>query len=191
MNDFNPYASPEYIEPVQAQFVQASNAGLWRQGNLLVMHKQAPLPDRCVKSNQPANRRLKRKLYWHHPAVYLVILAHILIYAIVAFIVRKKATIHIPLSDAWFAKRRHRIVMAWGSMLLSIVGCVAGGIFIDQYQSPCVFLIVGGVVTFLVSALGGLYGARMVYPKRIDDTHVWLGGVCPEYLAGLPELPTG
>jgi len=65
MSYVNPYASPfsaDCVPPlVTAQVV---GEALYRQGKLLVMHKQAVLPDRCVKSNQPAHgRRLKRKLY--------------------------------------------------------------------------------------------------------------------------------
>src|SRR5438445_9109093 len=103
----NPYASPREAgyNPGQAVF-NAPFAGLWAQGDLLVMHKLAPLPDICLKSNLPSTRRLKRSLSWHHPGYYFFILLHILIYIIVALIVRKSATIYVPLTDEWFIRRR-------------------------------------------------------------------------------------
>jgi len=52
-----------------------SMAGVWRDNKTLVMTKDALLPDQCVKCNAPAHGfKLKRKLTWHHPALYLIIL---------------------------------------------------------------------------------------------------------------------
>src|SRR5262245_24349515 len=41
--------------------------GIWRDGNRLVMSKDAELPYVCIKTNQPADGWLRRKLYWHSP----------------------------------------------------------------------------------------------------------------------------
>ena len=83
MSDVNPYAAPQGGSPFGANPNQpqwqapapAAEAGVWRDGRLLVMHKSAQLPDRCVKSNQPADGRLLRKMYWHHPLIFLSLLA--------------------------------------------------------------------------------------------------------------------
>lgn len=62
MADINPYAAPQHGIVVNPPAVDPSG-GVWRDGKLLVMHKKAVLPDRCVKCNQPAGgRRLKRSL---------------------------------------------------------------------------------------------------------------------------------
>ena len=80
----NPYDPP--VVPVAADVTYATEViddrGLWRKGSLLVMHKMAPLPNRCVKCNVPTERRLKRVLSWHHPAIFLSLLAGLLIYVI-------------------------------------------------------------------------------------------------------------
>src|SRR5687768_6515011 len=133
-DDINPYAAPReetYVPPGHG-LGASPFAGLWRQGNVLVMHKMAPLPDICVKSNQPAARRLKRNLSWHHPAVFLIILFNWLIYIIVALIIRKKATIHIALSEQWFARRHRRMLFAWGAILLSVLLFVVAVMNIDD-----------------------------------------------------------
>ena len=57
----NPYAAPQlggYYQPVPQPGNLPPFAGLWRQGNVLVMHKSAPLPEICLKSNLPAKNRL-------------------------------------------------------------------------------------------------------------------------------------
>jgi hypothetical protein len=33
----------------------------------------------------------------------------------------------------------------------------------------------------------GLIRGRIVTPRRIDKEHVWLNGVCAEYLENLPD----
>lgn len=182
----NPYATPVEAgyAPPQLRLADSPFAGLWRQGDLLVMHKAAPLPDICVKSNQPATRRLKRKLSWHHPAIYLVILAHVLIYAIVAMIVRKTATIHIPLTEEWFAKRRRRMFFAWGTALLSMVLFVATGFFLDSHEFAFLGLLVG-LALGLGAAIYGVTACRLVVPKRMTDEYIWLKGVHHDFLARL------
>ena len=47
---------------------------LYRQGNLLVFQKYAPLPNICLKSNQPATGQLKRSLSWHPPGAWFALL---------------------------------------------------------------------------------------------------------------------
>lgn len=76
----NPYAAPREPTEFDPQVLAAAPfAGLWRQGNLLVMHKAAPFPNICLKSNLPATHRLTRNLSWHHPALVLLVLAGVLV----------------------------------------------------------------------------------------------------------------
>src|SRR5690349_16062585 len=113
MNDVNPYAAPISESFVNAEVVE-STAGIWRDGNRLVMYKGATLPDRCVHCNEPANgRRLKRTLYWHHPLIYLVVLAGVLVYVIVALVVRKRAVVMIGMCDRHYAWRLRSMLLWW------------------------------------------------------------------------------
>lgn len=183
----NPYQSPQTAEAVyQAEMVDSG--GLWRKGSLLVMHKMAPLPDRCVKSNVPTQRRLKRSLSWHHPLIFLTLLISLLIYVILALVLRKTAKIHIGLSDEWFARRRRAMVIGWTTVLVSL-GMIIGGITMVDSNGLFGLAILAGAVLFVAGAIYGLLGARMVAPTRISDTHIWLKGVCPEFLVGLPDWP--
>ena len=197
MSDINPYQSPAtYEDVVQTTAVaDAWQPGEWvfRSGNQLVMHKLAKLPDRCVKSNQPADgRRLRRKLSWHHPLVYLAFLVHFLLFIILALVLSKRATIDVGLSEEWFRKRRRAILIGWLSVLLGIA-VLAGSIAIvvnPNCQTPLVgWGIPLGLVMFLGGAIYGLMASRMVAPARITDEYVWLKGVHPDYLADLPPWP--
>jgi hypothetical protein len=162
--------------------------GVWRDGRCLVMHKQARLPDRCVKSNQPAGgRRLRRTLSWHHPVIYVAILAGLLIYIILALVLRQTATVYIGLSDEWAARRRRRIILAWSLVLL---GCllVPAAAFLAESRPRALSLVLLSPPLILGAAFYGLLGARMVAPVRITQDYVWLKGVHPDYLAAQPDL---
>jgi len=185
-DEINPYAAPRhegYAPPIKPDGMSPF-AGLWRQGNVLVMHKRAPLPDICLKSNQPATQRLKRNLSWHHPAVFILVLVSLLIYVIVALIIRKTATIHIALSDQWIALRRRRMTIAWTTILLCVAMIAVGALNADSTNwGP--FAIVFGVSAFLVAAIYGLLACRMVWPQRMTDDYIWLKGAHPDFLARL------
>jgi hypothetical protein len=172
---------PVFFQKIR-EGLRPSGAPIWRSDKTLVITGEATLPDRCVKCNAPAEgRRLKRRLYWHHPAVYLLILCSILIYVIVALIIRKRATIEIGLCERHLAKRKRDILIGW-AMALSGLGLLIGGISANSGWAGAA----GGVV-FLAALFYGVATAQMVSAKRIDDAHVWVRGVCPEYLDTLPD----
>jgi len=183
----NPYAPP-LTEPVVYEAEIVDSQGLWRKGNILVMWKGSQLPARCVKSNQPTDRRLKRSLYWHHPAIYLSILISIWIYIILALVLRKSATIYIGLSDEWFAKRHRAMFIGWLLVLAGITMFVLGVGSVDRSHTfP--WMLLASPFVFVGGAIYGLLAARMVAPQRISNDYVWLKGVHPDFLADLPEWP--
>jgi hypothetical protein len=149
---------------------------------ILVMHKQGVLPDRCVKCNAPANGlRLKRKLSWHHPALYLVILAGLLFYVIIALIVRKTAKIEIGICERHRSRRRMGIAIAWLMVPLGF----ASFFLANQHR---VWPIFAGFALLLLSLIVGVVVSNIVSPKKIDDYYVWLKKVHPDFLAELPPV---
>jgi hypothetical protein len=181
----NPYAAPQQPLGYQGAGTVASPlfAGLWRQGTLLVMHKQAPLPEICLKSNQKATRRLKRNLQWHHPALAFLILVGVLVYVIVALILTKRATIQLPLTEEWYARRKSRLLIAWSWGLLSLAFIPLGiALAVQTEQGGYALLAVLGFVSGLAALIYGQYACSLVRPKRITDEYVWLIGVHPDFL---------
>lgn len=185
-SEHNPYAAPLYMaEAVTPQPI----GGLWRQGKVLVMHKQAPLPDICVKSNLPARRRLKRHLTWCHPLISLTILAGLLVYVVLHLVLRKQAIIHVAMTDQWHARRRNRLLIGWAVLLASIGIVIASLAVIETHENAAGGGLAAGVLLFLFSLLYLAIAPRMVWPKRITANYVWLKGVHPEFLDRLPVLP--
>lgn len=188
MDDFNPYAALE-AEIALGPHSQ-DESGVWRDGNLLVMSKDAVLPDRCLKCNTPAGGyKLKRNLSWHHP-FYFALVVSPLIYLIVALIVRKTAKVLIPVCDHHRRRRTRGIIVACLLTVLGVMTMVSGiaslrGIAQGSGAYVGYFLFGGlGVI------LGGLiYAIRcevVALPKRIDTRFVWLKNVDPGFLAALP-----
>jgi hypothetical protein len=202
MPDVNPYQSPlsseellRQLDVVPAMVVEENPfaRGLFRKGNQLVMHKRAALPDRCVKSNDPADGwRLRRNLSWHHPMIFILVLVSLLIYVIVALIVRKKATIYVGLSEPWFRIRRRAIAIGWGTALSGLAMIVLAAFLSDMWGPSgdwLVFVIPVAVLMIIGGAIYGILRSQIVSPARITDDYVWLKGIHPAFLAELPEWP--
>lgn len=186
--DFNPYAAPT---AKVGRSPLMGGPGLWREGNRLVMRKDAELPDRCVRCNEPAHGyRLKRRLSWHHPAFYLFLLFNLIIYVIVALIVRKTAKIEVGLCEAHVRARTRAILVGWlgslGGIGLMIFGAMNSG---PGAQNDLGWMILVGLLLLLVSLIFGASKAPPVVPTRIDANFVWLKRVSPAFLAALPDVP--
>jgi hypothetical protein len=171
----NPYAPPSagsYGTPL------AAIGELFRDGNLLVVRDGAPFPDRCVRCNEPAEGyRLKRTYYWHPPGWYLLILASVLIYAIAAMVVRKKATFAVSLCQRHRSRRVHFVALGIGIPVLALAAWIATG---NDAMGPIL------VIAILVGLVLAIVGTQLMTPKRIEDGYAYLKGAHPEFLARLP-----
>ena len=177
-----------------ARLMSDKMSGVWRHGKQLVMSKDAELPYRCVKTNEPADSLLRRKLSWHSPVLFVVIFAGLLIYVILAMILSKKADIQVPISRRIQARRSTAIIVGWlcglGGLAVTIFACM----FLADSQNPTwkdaiPFVIIGGIVFVLFSAVASSAIASIVTPAKITNRHVWLKGVHADYLDLLPEWP--
>ena len=158
---------------------------VWRDKSVLVMTKEALLPNRCVKCNAPAEEKLKRNLTWHHPALYLLAIASLLIYAVVAMVVRKTATVNVGLCEDHSSTRRRNMAITWALGLASIAGFVVAGLLGDG-----TFAVLG-IVLLLATAIYGTVTLRVVVPTKIDNYCVWLKGIDANYLQQFPEWRGG
>jgi hypothetical protein len=187
VDDRNPYA------PSQATLNQGGsptgqlNTGVtaWRYQKILVMQPGSTLPDRCVKCNEPAEPPTKaRKVYWHHPTIFVLLLINIIIYAIVGAIVRKRTIVAPGLCSAHKKRRRLGITLAWFGFGLGVAL-----IFADLNADDRSMWFALGILLMLAAALVGIFMGRVVYAHKIEPTQVWLKGCGADFLDSLPPLP--
>jgi peptidoglycan/LPS O-acetylase OafA/YrhL len=189
MSDFNPYAPPAADSTVTSRgSVSHDGPGLWRERSLLVMDKTATLPvDRCIVCHEPATGRpLRRKLSWHSPWWYLLVLFNLVVYAIAAMIVRRKVDLRVGLCDLHRTRRRRSIALAWTLIVVAffLLGYVALNPVTD---APMAALMALALLSLLVGGLVAVYGPRVVTAKQIDDRYAWIGGVSSKLLDTLPD----
>lgn len=163
-------------------------SGTWREGDAMVVAKAYHmLPDRCVKCNAPAEGyRWKKHFYWHHPLVYLAILAGLLIYAVLALIMRKDGIVVMGVCPKHRVQRRNGLILGWGGFLLSFFGMFFGIATVHPDAMGIVVLLsILGMIAFPVASM---FMTRIAAPKEIDDFTVKLK-VGPEFLMSLPDAP--
>jgi hypothetical protein len=202
MADINPYASPlsmdESIRSIEDLGLatlaerQEYEKGLFRKGKQLVMRHDATLPERCVKSNEPSIRYLRRKFDWTPSIVLLSLFLSPLVFAIVYFIFRRKVTIYIGLSENWFRKRRRANLIGWslfligGAIFTIALACILGP---PNWGTGGSWGLTIGLPLTVTGAIIQTIGSQTVTAVRITKEYIWLKGVHPDFLADLPEWP--
>ena len=173
---------PIFLQRMAEAATMPSAGSLWRYNSRLVARSETVFPDRCIKCNAPARGfRLKRTLYWSHPAYLLLLLCNLIVLLIVYLIVRKKAVVHIGLCELHRSKRRLGIIIGLSSLILGfILICCAAA-------ANSGWILAVGLVVLLGGGIGGAVTARTVTPTKIDKQYVWLSGVHRDFLANLPE----
>jgi hypothetical protein len=176
MSEYNPYAAPTAA-------LTEVKTGIWREGDVLRMSKDATLPNRCVKCNAPADKKLNRELRWHPPGWYFtIIFPGLLIYIIIAMVVSHRAKISVPMCARHRSRRRWAIAVGWlvclaSFFVLPIIGAMT--------SIPTEYVVGGCVAMFAAWLLYGLIRSNVVTPALIDKNYVWLKGINRDFLDAL------
>ena len=172
-----------YVTPVGPAVAQ----GAWREGNVLIVSKNWVLPPLCAKCGQPAEgQAVARKFYWHHPALYLLILIHVgllglLIYLIVALVVMKRGTVYVGLCAT---HRRRRFILPTAGMVLALGGVAT---FIYGAATETLSWFATGFLAF-IAGIVMVYVGQTLRAKRVDANYLWLKGVTPALLDQFPAV---
>ena len=157
---------------------------IWRSEKFLVLRKDTALPPRCVKCNAPQHgNKIKRRLFWHPPWIYILIPAGLLVYAIVATVIGKRAIVDVGLCVEHRRLRMRDLFVTWFLILL----CLSAFGYAIVASNGWWALV--GLGLLFAAAIYGAIRTTIVGPKRIDDNFAWLKGVGPEFLALFPEFP--
>lgn len=182
-NDFNPYAPP-----LASVISSGSATGCYRRGRLLIVPRaDAPyFPcDSCVKCGRPAIVTLRRKLSWHHPAWFFLILVNLLIFVIVALCVSKRMILTVGLCDTHRARRKVWILVSWLCLTAGVVFFV---MFAKTNHSDALNLLLAGMGCVLLCLIFAcVVSYVIVRPKRITPSECILAGAGESFLQQFPS----
>lgn len=156
--------------------------GVWREGDRMVVAADAELPDRCVKTDLPADGQWADiRLRWHHPALYLVLLLSIVVYFIMAYYLSTSVIVRVGLTESVLSTGRWARSLVWTLVLGGGVLCLAG---VVAHEPTLVWS--GGVLMVLAIPVF-LLRPRIIWATRMERGFVWIAGGHPDYLARLPQ----
>jgi hypothetical protein len=171
-----------------ATFAPAQVPAACRRGKHMVVPRGAALPPNCVKCGAPAQTPWRKKFYWHHQGYYFIALIALLLYIIVALIVRKSMELNVPLCDAHHSERKRYNLLA-GILLL---GAIPAGFVAGSFTSLGVdvgWLI--GLIMFVAGLIFVIIAGNFFHPTQIDETHGVFAGAGEDFLRLLPPSPPG
>lgn len=191
MSSFNPYQAPKsaLVHPSRDAAAQAGEqaseqAGPWRDGKDLVARRHGELPARCVKCNAEAKTpKLRQRYYWHHRGWHLLILFNLVIYVIVRVAIRKSARLNVGVCAE---HARKRSVAMWAVALLLSAGAATLLVAMNRQLGVAAYL--SSLALLLAAIAVGLFKARLLYPKRIDERYARYAGCGDAFLATLPSF---
>ena len=158
-----------------------------RVGEQFVVSRLSPsLPPNCVKCGRPTRDNLNKTFYWHNPLIYLIILFNLLIYAIVALVVRKSCKLNVPVCDEHRSGYKTKRWVGGLLMLASIPVPIAVGV-IGNGSDEAILI---AVLLFLVLLVAGLvvFGvANPIKPTNMDEQTATFKGAGEGFLQMLPS----
>ena len=207
--EFDPYAAPAIIDkPVPR--VQPDTQ-IYRQGNMLVFHKDTVLPERCVRTNLPTTHKVKRLilkrkririgqicffLLWL--LVNLLMPSRIsfpgysiiqtLLLVLIIYIPSNTVIIKIGLSESESLKQNRLIVLAGFLLLLGTAVLFFYYMEGRFLSSPLGILALSSGLAIVGALVAAYYGYKSQSGKSRCD-YIYMNGVCPAYLDEYEQVP--
>lgn len=168
---------------------------VFRQGDMVVMHRLAALPNLCFFNGEPASSEpMSVSLKYDEPWVRMMALFGALIYALFSAAASKTATVNIPVSQTTWDSRWWWTWFCWGlfgvGLLIFVGGCVG---LVSNDRGPLASLfgigMLVGLLTMIAAPIVGYFSFRQVACYFMDDHYIWMTGAHPNFLAVLPAWP--
>lgn len=170
MSNPNPYHYTHAAD--DAPQIDSFSKGAWRDGDLLIMLRTAILPARCIFTGLPSTVYLPCKLE-ESP---------------------ENAKISVPHSSEVLTRQSRGEVQALGITFMLYMLVVFLLIYLHMVYGLHLPFVVGGAVglafVFLfIGAAASDWARPTLTLVQMNDTHYWLRGAHPEFLAALPKWP--
>lgn len=153
----NPYASPREISGSVTPEV-----GLWRDGTLMVAHRDVIFPHFCVRTNEPSERGFRCHLTWSYPIDFS----------------SRSVRFEVGLCERCIRRYRKFRWVGWGVMIAAFgVGLVA---------PHGTFFIFAAASLFVVGLFLATRPGVSLKVKRGSPPYFWIRGAHRDFLARLP-----
>lgn len=173
---------PGVFHPGHPAGWRTGQPGMWNNGLHLVCSRYTALPEGCVKCGAREVKRKSKKLSWHEPWLY-VLLVSPLIYCIVVLIVRKEARLEYGLCSDHLKQHFYLLLSGWGMFGLSILLVFGTALF----PEAGLWFVFGGLFAFMASMVIAVIASRRPFwAHKITDQYVWIEGVSPVVREKLP-----
>jgi hypothetical protein len=167
-----------------ASFAPAPNTAAVRRGKELHIPRFSALPPLCVNCGAAAQVPWRKKFYWHTQWIFLLVLLNIVVYLIVALIVRKQMELNVPLCDKHHAERKRYNLLG----ALFTLGALPVGIFIGTaFNDAEGFAWLTGFGMFVAGVVFLILAGKYLRPKKIDDQGGIFTGASEAFLTQLPN----
>jgi hypothetical protein len=158
-------------------------APAYRTGKILVLSPGVVLPDRCVKCNQPTDRRFRRSVTWYPWYLFFALFVPPggLILLVLYLIFKKTMRVDLGVCPRHLKLRRTLIALAF----LTLLGAIYALVYTVGHEAMFAFILFG-LLTALSAAIASF--ARILRPTRMDNQHGYFQGASPEFLNTLPGI---
>lgn len=186
----NPYAPPQAMGGAYAP-AAAGPFVAWMEGANLVVQKEAPLPDACMKCGASSIvERRNQRFVFTPPWVIVIFLVSPIIGAVVALIVQKKGRLHLPLCAEHARRWKQGILFMWLGVGWLIVAMILGAIALgNELPEAGVPLFISSFVGIIVAAV--MNKDRFLRAKKIDEQTISLSGVDPNAAQAILAVAQG
>ena len=171
----NPYEASAVVDP--RSHIAEAVVGVWRDGDLMVLHCDARLPPICVRCAHPATNRITQRLVWD----------------VRSFSMQYRVlNLQLPLCARCFF-RGTRLSQLFKILALLALGAMIGlELSLDNVPvglaAPLALGFIAAAAGFLVAAV--VFRTRVRLCRFYGD-YLWLSGAGPPYLAQLSSWPHG
>ncbi|MBS0265578.1 MAG: hypothetical protein JSS02_26835 [Planctomycetes bacterium] len=170
------------------QVVNFRTKNVWRDGRRLVLVIGTRLPAKCVKTNQLTTERVSQAVYWHPNWVYLSLFVPPLCLLLI-LITQRRIVIDAGLSPEIKSRRQVWKFIGWFLLVGGLISSFSCFLPLPLAPEDKVMFIPLGAM--MLAGSFGVYAfvVQLFRPAKVKAGCVWLEGVHPDYLVGLPRFP--
>ena len=149
------------------------------------------LPKVCCRCGMPAEAEKRVSFAWTPPWTLILILAGVLIYIIVAMILRKTRVVYLPVCEEHNSYWKAPELFLGLSLLGTIVGIIGGIALFSGNPNTAdyvAFVVLGALFWFVVSLIISIvWQQRYIRVTEITDREIRLKNVHPDFIEALEQ----